>query len=61
MENTKKCEGCVWYDQCAQEFACEEYSPLSEEELTDMMIDEYEQDIRDRDEYYKELIEEQNS
>ena len=61
MEHTKKCEGCVWFDQCAQEVACEDYSPVSDEESMDMILEEYAQDLTDRYEYYNELIEEQNS
>ena len=61
MKNTKKCENCIWCDQCAQEVACDDYSPVSLEEEEADQIAEYESDLQDRHEYYQGLVEEQNS
>lgn len=61
MKNTKKCENCVWFDTCAQEVACGDYSPVSVEEEEIAQLEEYEDDLRNRHEDYQELIEEQNS
>ena len=61
MNNIKKCEKCIWFDKCANEVVCDDYCPaeLNDEEVE--QVAEYENDLRDRFQYYKELIEEQNS
>lgn len=61
MKNTKKCENCIWFDQCTQEGVCDDYTPVSLEEEEAEQIAEYESYLQDRHEYYQELVEEQNS
>ena len=61
MKFTRKCENCIWVDQCAQEVACEDYCPASQDELEEIQCDEFNSDLKDRHEYYHEQIEEQNS
>lgn len=61
MKNTKRCENCIWFDKCAQETACEDYDPISFDEAEGEQIAEYENDLRDRVEDYRELVDEQNS
>lgn len=61
MKNTKKCENCIWFDQCAQGVTCDDYFPVSIEEEEAEQVAEYERDLRDRHEYYQELIGEHNS
>ena len=61
MIDVKKCQNCIWYDQCGQDVACEDYDPVSPAEDEARVIQEYYDDLRERDEYYKEQIDEQNS
>lgn len=61
MKNTKKCENCIWFDQCAQEVTCDDYYPASVDKAEVDQIAEYENDLQDRHAYYQELVEEQNS
>lgn len=61
MKNTRKCENCIWFDKCAQEIACDDYCPASYEEEEAELVSEYKNGLQRRHEYYKELVEEQNS
>jgi hypothetical protein len=61
MNNMNKCKNCIWFDQCGQENACEDYTPVSEAEYDDMQAKEYNSDLSLRHDICTKLIEEQNS
>ena len=61
MKYMKKCENCIWSEQCGQETACDGYEPASAEEQEKMSVMDYESDLRERHTYYQEQIDEQNS
>lgn len=57
------CNKCIWSDQCSVEDkensnSCVDYSPYDYNEIA---IAEYEADLKERTEYYQELVDEQNS
>ena len=56
MKRRKTCRGCYWAEQCATWRACENYTPISND--PDMAA--YEEDLRERAEYYEELVYEQD-
>ena len=56
---SKKCENCIWFDQCHEDEACEYYDPASTEEQEAMQIAEYNADLLMRHELYEEQIAEQ--
>lgn len=58
---SKKCENCIWFDQCHENEVCDSYEPASLEEQEAMDIEVYEEDLRMRHEYYMEQVEEQDS
>ena len=57
---SKKCENCIWCDQCHEDEVCENYDPASIDEQEAMEIAEYEADLHIRYELYQELIAEQD-
>lgn len=57
----KKCEKCIWFDQCGSTTACEDYDPISDDEREAEAVKEYEQDLRYRHELYSKQIKEQDS
>ena len=61
MNNMKKCKNCIWFDQCGQENACEDYTPVSEAEYDAIQAGEYDSDLSLRHNIFMEQIEEQNS
>lgn len=61
MKYTRKCENCIWFDQCHEDEACDSYEPASFEEQEDMEIEAYEKDLRMRHELYTEQVEEQDA
>lgn len=58
---SKKCENCIWFDQCHEDEVCDSYEPASLEEQEAMDIDAYEEGLRMRHELYMEQVEEQDS
>ena len=58
---SKKCENCIWFDQCHEDEICDSYAPASLEEQEAMDIEVYEEDLRMRHELYMEQVEEQDS
>lgn len=60
MTYVRKCEKCIWFDQCHQDAACDDFEPAAIEELEDMEVAEYEADLRMRQECYQEEIDEYN-
>ena len=58
----KNCEGCIWYDLCTEttDEGCDDFYPCTPSDVS-IELQEIEQDVRDRHEYYKMLIKEQNS
>lgn len=56
----KTCENCYWYEQCedARE-RCEYYDPVIGYE--NIALREYIKDLREREEEYQGIIDEQNS
>ena len=58
---SKKCENCIWFDQCHEDEVCDSYEPASFEEQEAMDIEAYEEDLRMRHELYMEQVEEQDS
>lgn len=58
MEKVKKCIGCVWYDKCPEEEACEDYDPIDEEEMDELRRAEYELELRRRQSAYISVIKE---
>lgn len=56
----RKCERCIWFDQCSQEKPCEYYEPVSEEEADMTAKIEYEADLRMRHDLYMEYVKEQD-
>lgn len=62
MKNTTKgCEGCMWYEKCKDIERCDYYTPIDDDETEEIMVAEYERNLRMRAEAYTELVEEQNS
>ena len=61
MKNVKSCANCIWFGKCFQEGGCEDYYPMSPIEADEINSKEFNQDLRDRHEYYQELIFEQNN
>ena len=58
---SKKCENCIWFDQCHEDEVCDSYEPASLEEQEAMEFEAYEEDLRMRHELYMEQVEEQDS
>ena len=58
---SKKCENCIWFDQCHEDEVCDSYEPASLEEQEAMDIEAYEEDLRMRHKLYMEQVEEQDS
>ena len=58
---SKKCENCIWFDQCHEDETCDSYEPASLEEQEVIDIEAYEEDLRTRHEFYMEQVEEQDS
>lgn len=56
----RKCKNCIWFDQCHEDEVCDDFEPASLEEQEAMSIEEYEADLRMRNEYYQEQISEQD-
>lgn len=56
----KKCENCIWFDQCHEDEACENYEPASIDEQEAMEIAEYAADLQMRHELYQEQVLELN-
>lgn len=54
----RKCEDCIWFEQCGQEEICECYTPESMEEDD---INNYNEDLMMREDVYAEHLDEQNS
>lgn len=60
MKYTRKCENCIWFNQCHEDEVCEDYFPASTEEQEAAEIEEYEADLYMRHELYQEQVAEQN-
>lgn len=60
MKYTRKCENCIWFDQCHEDEVCDSYEPTSLEEQEVMEIESYEEDLRMRHEFYMEQVAEQD-
>lgn len=60
MEDTRRCEHCIWFDQCREDETCDCYEPASIKEQESTDIAEYLSDVSMRHEYYQEQIVEQN-
>ena len=58
---SKKCENCIWFDQCHEDEVCDSYEPVSLEEQEAMEIEAYEKDLRMRHKLYMEQVKEQDS
>ena len=56
----KYCKNCIWFEQCAQDCACEDYDPISLEESEANEVGEFNADLEERHTLYNEQIEEQN-
>lgn len=56
----KKCENCIWFDQCHEDEACDSYEPASLEEQEVMELEAHEEDLRMRHKFYMEQVSEQN-
>ena len=63
--NSKKCRGCIWFDQCQERGevdigenpACEYYDAGDDSQD----ITEYEREVSARENWYKEVLKEQRS
>ena len=54
----RKCENCIWCEQCGCEAICDSYTPLSNEEENEIAAVEYFFDITNRQhEYMSEYYE----
>lgn len=60
MSYTKKCENCIWFDQCHEDEVCDDYTPASAEEEEAMEIKAYKEDLRMRHEIYSQQVAEQD-
>ena len=60
MSTLKNCKNCIWFDQCHEDEACDNYEPASLEEREDMDSTEYARDLRMRHEMYQEQVVEQD-
>lgn len=60
MAYTRKCENCIWVDQCHEDEACDYYEPASLEEQESIDIESYEEDIHMRHRLYMEQTTEQD-
>ena len=58
---SKKCENCIWFDQCHEDEVCDSYESASLEEQEAMDIEAYEEDLCMRHELYTEQVEDQDS
>lgn len=59
MEDEKNtCQGCYWEDKCSGTRACEDYTPINDE---DSDIAFYNNILRENVQEYEELVKEQNS
>lgn len=56
----KKCNNCVWFDQCGCDETCKHYTPAASEECEAVDESEYEMDLRNRYGFYVRQIEEQD-
>lgn len=55
----KTCVNCYWYEQCPERGTrCEDYDPIYGEGVA---VKEYMQDLKERDEEYRKVVEEQQS
>lgn len=61
MESTRKCEGCIWFDQCGDAEACDMYTPCSSAEDVEVAEEEYARDLDNRHDLYIAHIDEQDS
>lgn len=59
MGNERKCEDCIWFDQCHEDEVCDCYDPSSNEEQETSLLNTYEADLNMRHELYQEQIDEQ--
>lgn len=59
-EYTRKCENCIWFDQCHEGEVCDNYEPISLEEQEVLDIKAYEEDLHIRHELYMKQVEEQD-
>lgn len=59
MKYTRKCENCIWFDQCHEDEACDNYEPASLEEQEAIDIEAYGEDLHMRHELYMEQVAEQ--
>lgn len=50
----KTCVGCIWADQCGEDEACDDYTPLDEYDSGD----DYLRDLQERKDAYQEIIDE---
>lgn len=56
----KSCKNCYWYDKCSEhEERCEYYDPIYGADQ--IAVKEYQTDLKERAEEYRELVEEQQS
>lgn len=60
MEQTHKCENCIWFDQCHENEACDNYEPASLEEQETIDTEAYEEDLLMRHELYMEQVSKQD-
>lgn len=59
MKYTRKCENCIWFDQCHEDEACDNYEPASLEEQEAIDIEAYDKDLHMRHALYMEQVAEQ--
>lgn len=59
IKNTRRCENCIWYDQCGDRGLCDSYESESTEEVVDEV--EYLADLREREGLYAEQVAEQDA
>ena len=60
MKDMRSCEHCIWADQCTGTEVCEHYYDATQSDDIESVAD-YASDLRERYEYYQELISEQDS
>lgn len=59
MSTIKNCQDCIWFDQCCENEACDNYEGASADEQVSMDVMEYEEDLRVRHNLYQRQIAEQ--
>lgn len=55
----RSCDQCLWGLKCGEQKPCEDYTPMFEDDEDEQNAQEYFEELDERQDYYRQLVEEQ--